>query len=386
LSSAARFFLLKREGDDKTRSALFKKTKGRWRIHKEGICSGVEIIRRFVMTTNGAIFSSFVSISRTIFILQKSLEKCRSDLQLKNNVIRQLISQSNSFACTREDLENTINQQRRQIEELLDDKGQLHLSLVESRERTAYLEKELNKNHVSPSRKAYAQHVTQRGWSVAQTCSATNEQTTNRRHSYSYSADEGVAELDGLTSVPVLLEVLKEKEERIQVLGEQLLRLEQTLQQEGTSRNLAIRAIAMPKEARIAALEKSIQESEKIIAECRGQHLRSIEELYVANRRCADLEAIIKSLHSQLSEKSARLRILENNNDGDDEPKEPEWPLDPAFCRTDFAHMKDLARDSYAESFDSGMSLTNTIDMKHTEPEFKTMDEPDQVSVHFWSV
>ena len=78
---------------------------------------------------------------------------------------------------------------------------------------------------MSPSRKAYAQHVTQRGWSVAQTCSATNEQTTNRRHSYSYSADEGVAELDGLTSVPVLLEVLKEKEERIQVLGEQLLRV-----------------------------------------------------------------------------------------------------------------------------------------------------------------
>ena len=26
---------------------------------------------------------------------------------------------------------------------------------------------------------------------------------------------------------------------------------------------------------------------------------------------------------------------------------------------------------SDAESFDSGMSLTNTIDMKHTEPEFK---------------
>ena len=57
----------------------------------------------------------------------------------------------------------------------------------------------------------------------------------------------------------------------------------------------------------------------------------------------------IKSLHSQLSEKSARIRFLENNNEhdeGDDEPSEPEWLLDPAFCRTDFAHIKDLARDS----------------------------------------
>lgn len=46
------------------------------------------------------------------------------------------------------------------------------------------------------------------------------------------------------------------------------------------------------REARIAALEKSIEEREKIIAECRGQNLKSIEELYVANRRCADLEAM----------------------------------------------------------------------------------------------
>ena len=54
----------------------------------------------------------------------------------------------------------------------------------------------------------------------------------------------------------------------------------------------------------------------------------------------------IKSLHSQLAEKTIRLRLLQNNNDGEDEPNEPEWSLDPAFCRTDFAHMKDLARDS----------------------------------------
>ena len=61
------------------------------------------------------------------------------------------------------------------------------------------------------------------------------------------------------------------------------------------------------------------------------------------------LHCRIKSLHSQLSEKSARIRFLLNNNEhdeGDDEPSEPEWPLDPAFCRTDFAHIKDLARDS----------------------------------------
>lgn len=46
------------------------------------------------------------------------------------------------------------------------------------------------------------------------------------------------------------------------------------------------------REARIVALEKSIQEREKIVAECRAENLKSVEELYVANRRCADLESM----------------------------------------------------------------------------------------------
>ena len=155
-----------------------------------------------------------VSYALRVFLsLQRSIEKCRRDLQLKNNVIRQLIVQSrhkifslssfilsndlislpklhfhftsqyppppppqhhqhhhgttsttpitstivlpfklwcciligDSFAKTREELENTINQQRRQIEELLKDKEQLHSSLVQSRERITYLEKEVKK-------------------------------------------------------------------------------------------------------------------------------------------------------------------------------------------------------------------------------------------------
>ena len=44
--------------------------------------------------------------------------------------------------------------------------------------------------------------------------------------------------------------------------------------------------------ARVAALERTVQESEKIITDYRAQNLKYIEELYVTNRRCADLEAV----------------------------------------------------------------------------------------------
>lgn len=55
------------------------------------------------------------------------------------------------------------------------------------------------------------------------TCLTNDEKTTHHRHTN--SADEGIAELDGPTSVPVLLELLREKDDRIQVLGENLLRV-----------------------------------------------------------------------------------------------------------------------------------------------------------------
>ena len=64
-------------------------------------------------------------------------------------------------------------------------------------------------------------HVTQRIPDTADTRS--EEKITNCLHSI--SSDEGIAELDGPISVPTLLEQLKEKDERIQVLGEKLLRV-----------------------------------------------------------------------------------------------------------------------------------------------------------------
>ena len=49
-------------------------------------------------------------------------------------------------------------------------------------------------------------------------------------HRHSNSADEGIAELDGPTSVPVLLEMLREKDGRIQVLGENISRVSVNIQ------------------------------------------------------------------------------------------------------------------------------------------------------------
>lgn len=82
---------------------------------------------------------------------------------------------------------------------------------------------QLYPNHVIPSRKARAQEIAQSDSATTYTSSTTDDDKTQRRHSH--SADEGIAELDGPTTVSGLLELLKEKDERIEELGDQLLRV-----------------------------------------------------------------------------------------------------------------------------------------------------------------
>lgn len=57
---------------------------------------------------------------------------------------RYFLDLGNSFASTRDDLEDTIKQQRNQIEELERDKDQLNSSLAQSQDRICYLQQEVN--------------------------------------------------------------------------------------------------------------------------------------------------------------------------------------------------------------------------------------------------
>ena len=76
---------------------------------------------------------------------------------------------------------------------------------------------------MSTTRKAHGTHVTGSSSAKEDTRTTIDELKTHHRHSN--SADEGIAELDGPTSVPVLLEMLREKDDRIQVLGENISRV-----------------------------------------------------------------------------------------------------------------------------------------------------------------
>lgn len=69
----------------------------------------------------------------------------------------------------------------------------------------------------------------------------------------------------------------------------------------------------MYRDAKIAALEKTSQETEKIIAEARNEKIRHMDEAHAAQKKVADLESRLKDLESKLAERDAMIRVLQKH-------------------------------------------------------------------------
>jgi len=89
---------------------------------------------------------------------------------------------------------------------------------------------------------------------------------------------------------------------------------EQKYLEESTMRQIEVNAASVPKDAKIAALEKTSQESEKMIMAARNEKLKHMDELHAANRRCAELEGQIRDLESKLAEKDAMIKVLNQHS------------------------------------------------------------------------
>lgn len=110
-------------------------------------------------------------------------------------------------------------------------------------------------------------------------------------------------------SVTALKQILNEKETKILQLETEIVRWEQ--------RYVELQAVQQveestgPQRAHLAALEKSSAETEKLIDEAKTEKLRHMEELYQSNRRVAELEARVKWLQAQLTEKEAMVKVYQ---------------------------------------------------------------------------
>lgn len=114
--------------------------------------------------------------------------------------------------------------------------------------------------------------------------------------------------------VEILKKALREYEEKIIGLENEVAKWEQRYLEESTMRQIAVDAASVPKDAKIAALERTSQESEKLIAQVRSEKLKQMDELYASQRKCAEQEGKLKDLESRLAEKDAMIRVLQQHS------------------------------------------------------------------------
>ncbi|XP_031159569.1 angiomotin isoform X2 [Sander lucioperca] len=127
----------------------------------------------------------------------------------------------------------------------------------------------------------------------------------------------------------VLMEHLREKEERILALEADMTKWEQKYLEESVMRQFALDAaasVATQRDTSAAVISHSPSSSYDTSVEARIQ--KEEEEILMANRRCLDMESRIKNLHAQIIEKDAMIKVLHQRS-----RKEPIKPDAPSAMR-----------------------------------------------------
>ncbi|KPP60770.1 angiomotin-like protein 1-like [Scleropages formosus] len=131
---------------------------------------------------------------------------------------------------------------------------------------------------------------------------------------------------------PALMELLREKEERILALEADMTKWEQKYLEESAMRHFTMDAAATAAAQRDATIINHSRHgsySDSSLDARIWQEEEEEEEILQANRRCQDMEQRIKNLHAQIIEKDAMIKVLQQRSRKEQGKAEP-TPLRPA--------------------------------------------------------
>lgn len=110
-----------------------------------------------------------------------------------------------------------------------------------------------------------------------------------------------------------LMELLREKEERILALEADMTKWEQKYLEESVMRQFALDAaatVAAQRDTNVISPSPSASYDTSLEARIQKEE----EEILTANRRCLDMEGRIKTLHAQIIEKDAMIKVLQQRS------------------------------------------------------------------------
>ncbi|CAH0407234.1 unnamed protein product [Chilo suppressalis] len=255
-----------------------------------------------------------------------SAEALRKELQNREMLISQLITQNKELACAKERQEIEMAAQRATLQEQRTHIDILDTALTNAQANVVRLEDECR--HAS----GYVERVMglQRALASLQQASDRREHTERKlraqlekelqtlRQRECNCGGNGMGQPGsnsggGGGGEAELRRQLRERDERLLALEGECAKWEQRYLEEAALRQAAVSAASIPKDAKIAALEKTSAESERLMAEARSEKIRHMDELHLAQKKVADLESRVKELESKVAERDAMIKVLQKH-------------------------------------------------------------------------
>ncbi|XP_075040408.1 angiomotin [Mixophyes fleayi] len=162
-----------------------------------------------------------------------------------------------------------------------------------------------------------------------------------------------------------LMELLREKEERVLALEADMTKWEQKYLEESVMRQFALDAAATVAAQRdTTSISHSPCSSFDTTLEARIQ--KEEEEILMANRRCVDMEGRIKTLHAQIIEKDAMIKVLQQRS-----RKDPNKSDQPSSMRPSKSLMSISNVSSGLHSHSTALSSTPILEEKREDKSWK---------------
>lgn len=244
----------------------------------------------------------------------------KKEVSRRDVLIAQLLTQNKELTAEKERKEIELQAQRATLQEQRNHIDILDNALNNAQANVVRLEEECRKKQLYVERAGQLQkHLAE-----IQVASERRLQMEKRfRSQLERDVENLTSKTDGKSpsnarkeseDVEILKKTLREYEEKIISLENEVAKWEQRYLEESTMRQIAVDAASVPKDAKIAALERTSQESEKLIAQVRSEKLKQMDELYASQRKCAEQEGKLKDLESRLAEKDAMIRVLQQHS------------------------------------------------------------------------
>ncbi|KAL1506524.1 hypothetical protein ABEB36_005871 [Hypothenemus hampei] len=249
-------------------------------------------------------------------------DSMRRELSKHEGIVKQLIMQNKELVAAKERQEIELAAQRATLQEQRTHIDILDTALTNAQGNVVKLEEENRKKQIYVERVAQLQRALYSLQLAGDRREETERKLRLQLESELQRAKLTQGEMKGVwdssntsesESTSELKRQLREKDENIMRLEGECAKWEQRFLEENALRQAAIDAASIPKDAKIAALEKTSQETEKIIAEARNEKIRHMDEVHAAQKKVADLESRVKDLESKLAEKDAMIKVLQKH-------------------------------------------------------------------------